>query len=121
MDKILVGLKRVVDYNVRVRVKSDGSGVSADGEVVVGYAHSASGTEAFRWENGVLTGLGDLTSGTTYVAYGDFREGYTILDRLGINVIMDNITESGFVKWFFRTRYAGGCTNFQAFKRLKAQ
>ncbi len=31
MEKILVGLKRVVDYNVRVRVKSDGSGVETDG------------------------------------------------------------------------------------------
>ena len=31
MAKILVGLKRVVDYNVRVRVKSDGSGVDIDG------------------------------------------------------------------------------------------
>ena len=31
MDKILVGLKRVVDYNVRVRVKSDCSGVETEG------------------------------------------------------------------------------------------
>ncbi|HLU06919.1 MAG TPA: electron transfer flavoprotein subunit beta/FixA family protein [Woeseiaceae bacterium] len=31
MEKILVGLKRVVDFNVRVRVKSDGSGVETDG------------------------------------------------------------------------------------------
>ncbi|MCI0516838.1 MAG: electron transfer flavoprotein subunit beta/FixA family protein [Woeseiaceae bacterium] len=31
MDRILVGLKRVVDYNVRVRVRSDGSGVETDG------------------------------------------------------------------------------------------
>ena len=31
MDKILVGLKRAVDFNVRVRVKSDGSGVETDG------------------------------------------------------------------------------------------
>jgi len=31
MRKILVGLKRVVDYNVRVRVKPDGSGVVLDG------------------------------------------------------------------------------------------
>lgn len=29
--KILVGIKRVVDYNVRVRVKPDGSGVDTDG------------------------------------------------------------------------------------------
>ncbi len=31
MEKILVGLKRVVDYNVRVRVRADGSGVETDG------------------------------------------------------------------------------------------
>ena len=31
MQKIMVGIKRVVDYNVRVRVKPDGSGVMLDG------------------------------------------------------------------------------------------
>jgi len=31
MRKILVGVKRVIDYNVRVRVKPDGSGVVTDG------------------------------------------------------------------------------------------
>ena len=31
MEKILVGLKRVVDYNVRVRVKPDNSGVETEG------------------------------------------------------------------------------------------
>ena len=31
LDKILVGLKRAVDYNVRVRVRKDGSGVETDG------------------------------------------------------------------------------------------
>ena len=31
MKKIIVGLKRVIDYNVRVRVKSDQSGVENDG------------------------------------------------------------------------------------------
>jgi electron transfer flavoprotein beta subunit len=31
VSKILVGLKRVVDYNVRVRVKPDNTGVITDG------------------------------------------------------------------------------------------
>jgi len=31
LSKILVGLKRVVDYNVRVRVKPDGTGIVTDG------------------------------------------------------------------------------------------
>src|SRR5450631_2596522 len=31
MSPILVGIKRVIDYSVRVRVKPDGSGVITDG------------------------------------------------------------------------------------------
>jgi electron transfer flavoprotein beta subunit len=31
MKRILVGIKRVVDFNVRIRVKADGSGVVTDG------------------------------------------------------------------------------------------
>ncbi|MEY4375597.1 MAG: hypothetical protein RJB26_147, partial [Pseudomonadota bacterium] len=31
MRRILVGVKRVVDYSVRVRVKPDGTGVALDG------------------------------------------------------------------------------------------
>lgn len=31
MKRILVGVKRVADYNVRVRVKQDGTGVALDG------------------------------------------------------------------------------------------
>jgi electron transfer flavoprotein beta subunit len=31
VEKILVGLKRVVDYNIRVRVRTDGTGVETDG------------------------------------------------------------------------------------------
>lgn len=31
MNRIVVGLKRAVDYNVRVRVRSDGSGVETEG------------------------------------------------------------------------------------------
>ena len=34
--------------------------ISANGSVVVGQSESATGTEAFRWENGVITGLGYL-------------------------------------------------------------
>ena len=31
MKRILVAIKRVVDYNVRIRVKPDGSGVATEG------------------------------------------------------------------------------------------
>ena len=42
---------------------SQAMGVSADGLVVVGISHSANGIEAFRWEGGVMTGLGDIAGG----------------------------------------------------------
>ena len=31
MRRVLVGIKRVIDYNVRVRVRPDGSGIVTDG------------------------------------------------------------------------------------------
>jgi probable HAF family extracellular repeat protein len=44
-------------------VNSTGVAVSADGAVVVGTSHSASGTEAFRWTEATgMVGLGDLTA-----------------------------------------------------------
>lgn len=42
------------------------TGVSADGSVVTGTTTSQNGTEAFRWENGTIMGLGDLPSGGLY-------------------------------------------------------
>lgn len=44
-------------------VESHALGVSADGSTVVGRSAVAGGFEAFRWQNGVLTGLGDLGGG----------------------------------------------------------
>jgi len=38
--------------------------VSADGKVVVGFSTSAAGKQAFLWQSGVMTGLGDLPGGS---------------------------------------------------------
>ena len=53
------------------------------------------------------------------LAFGDFAETYTIVDRLGITVIRDNITAPGFVKWNMRKRTGGGAINFESMKFLK--
>ena len=37
--KILVAVKRVIDYNVQIRVKEDGSGVNTDNVKTVSYTH----------------------------------------------------------------------------------
>jgi HK97 family phage major capsid protein len=59
------------------------------------------------------------TAGNLAIAYGDFNEAYTIVDRLGITVIRDNITKPGFVKFNMRKRVGGGVVNFEAVKFLQ--
>jgi probable HAF family extracellular repeat protein len=43
--------------------RSSANAVSPDGRVVVGHSSGPGGQEAFRWEDGVMTGLGDLPGG----------------------------------------------------------
>ena len=42
---------------------SEAFALSGDGDVAVGTTFSPSGFEAFSWEGGVMTGLGDLAGG----------------------------------------------------------
>ena len=55
-------------------------GISADGLVIVGDSASGSGTQAFRWENNVMIGLGDLAGGSFYsVAFDVSADGSVIV------------------------------------------
>jgi HK97 family phage major capsid protein len=53
------------------------------------------------------------------LAFGDFREGYLIADRVGLRVTRDEITLPGFVQWYARRRVGGKLRNTQAIKLLK--
>ena len=53
---------------------------------------------------------------TVAFAYGDFQRGYTIVDRIGLNVIRDDVTKPGFVRWNIRKRVGGGVVDFDAIK-----
>ncbi len=53
------------------------------------------------------------------VAFGDFREGYLIADRVGMRMTRDEITTPGFVKFYIRKRVGGRLRNTQAIKLLK--
>lgn len=50
------------------------------------------------------------------LAYGDFAEGYTIVDRSGIIIIRDPLTVDGYVVYKINKRTGGGVTNFEAIK-----
>lgn len=49
-------------------------------------------------------------------AYGDFRAGYTIVDRIGIRVLRDAFTAKPYIKFYTTKRVGGGVTNFEAIK-----
>ncbi|WP_417624953.1 phage major capsid protein [Paremcibacter congregatus] len=53
------------------------------------------------------------------MAFGDFREAYTIVDRKGITVLRDPFTQKGFVKFYTTRRTGGGAVNFEALKYLR--
>lgn len=53
------------------------------------------------------------------LAFGDFREGYLICDRVGTRITRDEITTPGFVKFYVRKRVGGTIRNSQAIKLLK--
>lgn len=60
-----------------------------------------------------------VASDALAIAYGDFRAGYTIVDRLGVRVMRDPYTGKPFVKFYATKRVGGAVTNFEAIKIQK--
>lgn len=61
----------------------------------------------------------DIGAGAHAVAYGNWKQAYTIVTRAGTTLIRDNITAKGTTKFNFRRRFGAGVTNFEAFKTMK--
>lgn len=53
------------------------------------------------------------------LGFGNLREGYQIVDRLGVRVLRDPITTKGYVKFYATKRSGGDVVNFEAIKLLK--
>ncbi|HVY13507.1 MAG TPA: phage major capsid protein [Alphaproteobacteria bacterium] len=91
-------------------------------------------TSAYIWQPGLQAGqpasllgfpvhLGEdmpaLSAGSLSVAFGNFAEGYTIVDRIGLRILRDPFTAAPFVKFRCNKRVGGDVTNFEAIKFLK--
>lgn len=53
------------------------------------------------------------------IAFGNFKEGYTIVDRIGIRVLRDPYTQKPFVLFYTTKRVGGDVVNFDAIKFVK--
>jgi len=91
-------------------------------------------TNQYLWQPSVVAGRPDTFMGYAIteaedmpavaanafpLAFGDFKEGYLIADRVGIRMTRDEITTPGFVKFYCRKRVGAKLRNTQAIKLLK--
>lgn len=60
-----------------------------------------------------------VAAGAFPIAFGDFKEGYLIVDIVGMRITRDEITTPGQVKFYIRKRVGGKLRNTQAIKLLK--
>lgn len=53
------------------------------------------------------------------IAFGNFKEGYTIVDRQGLRILRDPYTAKPYVKFYTTKRVGGDVTNFEALKLIQ--
>ncbi len=61
----------------------------------------------------------DIAADSHAIAFGDFRRGYLIVDRVGIRVLRDPYSAKPYVLFYTTKRVGGGVQDFAAIKLLK--
>ena len=61
----------------------------------------------------------DIATDATPIAFGDFRRGYLVVDRQGVNVLRDPYSAKPYVLFYTTKRVGGGVQDFDAIKLLK--
>ncbi len=61
----------------------------------------------------------DIGADEFAIAFGDFRRGYLIVDRIGVNVLRDPYSAKPYVLFYTTKRVGGGVQDFDAIKLLK--
>lgn len=60
-----------------------------------------------------------ISAGKYPIFYGNFKEAYLIVDRMGIRVLRDPYTKKPYVLFYTTKRTGGGIRNYEALKALK--
>lgn len=67
----------------------------------------------------IMEDMPGMTTGNVSFVFGDIRQAYTIVDRVGLSLLDDPYT-GGNVRYLkYRARYGGGLINYDALKYLK--
>ena len=63
--------------------------------------------------------MADIGTDSLSMAFGDFKRGYLIVDRLGVRVLRDPYSSKPYVLFYTTKRVGGGVQDFDAIKFLK--
>jgi len=96
---------------------------------------AGAGTGQFLWQPSNQAGIPDLlagypisqaqelsatiATGVEALVFGDFRQGTKIIDRMGMTVLRDNLTQYPNIAYKVKKRVGGGVVKGQALKILK--
>lgn len=61
----------------------------------------------------------DIGTDTYALALGDFKQGYLIVDRVGVRILRDPYSSKPYVLFYTTKRVGGGVQNFEAIKLMK--
>ncbi|MFT3672696.1 phage major capsid protein [Aestuariivirga sp.] len=61
----------------------------------------------------------DVAADSHALAFGDFKRGYLIVDRVGVRMLRDPYSSKPYVLFYTTKRVGGGIQNFEAIKTLK--
>lgn len=61
----------------------------------------------------------DIAADSFSIAFGDFGQGYLIVDRRGVRILRDPYSQKPYVLFYTTKRVGGGVQNFEAIKLLK--
>lgn len=121
-------------YSLRARYRANASWVTSKLVLAALRKYKEATTNAYMWAGPTAAGqpstffgfpiveaedMPAVGAGVFAAAFGDFREGYLIADRVGMRITRDEITTPGYVKFYIRRRTGGKIRNSQAIKLLK--
>ena len=121
-------------YSLRARYRANATWVTSKAVLATIRKYKEATTNAYMWQPALTAGqpssfagfpiveaedMPAVGAGTFPLAFGDFKEGYLICDRVGMRMTRDEITTPGYVKFYIRKRVGGVIRNSQSIKLLK--
>ena len=82
--------------------------------IAAGVAETLLGKPVFTDEN-----MPSIAAGAKVAIFGDFSRGYLIADIAGMSVIVDNVTQKGYTKFYINKRVSGVVKDANALKALR--